>query len=171
LRRGRERGVAVGNFLSPLVLLGDASQHLELIARSLWRQLRSAVRDGGHLSMPVLTSPARHLPWGLFSRWAVNTSTTGFATSHFTWLSQRRDVFEEVAERSRGALEVRHLLTYTPVCLHMGATLAAVAWPDRLQLFISHRETALSGDEAETLGDMLVAELARSITRREVHTA
>jgi len=171
LRRGRERGVAVGNFLSPLVLLGDASQHLELIARSLWRQLRSAIRDGGHLSMPVLTSPARHLPWSLFRRWAVNTSTTGLATSHFTWLSQRRDAFEEVAQRSRGALEVRHLLTYTPVCLHMGAALAAVAWPDRLQLFISYRETALSGDEAETLGDMLVAELARSIARREVHTA
>jgi hypothetical protein len=68
-------------------------------------------------------------------------------------------------------LEVRHLLTYTPVCLHMGATLAAVAWPDRLQLFVSYRETALSGDEAETLGDMLVAELARSIARREVHTS
>ena len=171
LRRGRARGCAVGNFLSPLVLVGDGSQSLELVARSLWRQLRSAVRDGRHLSMPVLTSPARRLPWGLFRRWAVNTSTTGVATSHFTWLSQRQDVFAHVAERSRGALEVRHQRIYTPVCLHMGASLAAVAWPDRLQLFVSYRETALSGDEAETLGDLLVAELGRSIARREAHTA
>jgi len=171
LRRGREQGCAVGNFLSPLVLLGDATRPLELVAQSLWRQLRSAVRDHRYLSLPVLTAPARYLPWGLFRRWAVNTSTTGLATSHFTWLSQRRDAFGEVAARSRGALEVRHQLSYTPVCLHMGATLAAVAWPDRLQLFVSYRETALSEDDAGTLGDMLVADLTRSIARRAVHTA
>lgn len=168
LRRGGARGCAVGNFLSPLVLVGDASQSLEVVAHALWRQLRSAVRDGAHLSMPLLTAPARHLPWGLFRRWAINTATTGLATSHFTWLSQRDDVFEQVAERSRGALALQHQLAYTPVCLHMGATLTAVAWPDRLQLFISHRETALSRDEAESLTDMLVAELARSIARPTV---
>jgi len=170
LRRQRQRGFAVGNFVSPLVVLGDASQPLELVAHSLWRQLRSAVREGGHLSMPLLTSPARHLPWGLFRRWAVNTATTGFATSHFTWLSQHRNLFEEVAERSHGALELRRQLTYTPVCLHMGATLCVVGWPDRLQLFISFRETALSGGEAEMLGRMLVAELTGSIAPQEVHT-
>lgn len=171
LRRGREPGCAVGNFLSPLVLLGDGSQPLERVARSLWRQLRTAVRGGDHLSMPILTAPARHLPWGLFRRLAVTTSTTGLATSHFTWLSQRRNAFEEVAERSRGALEVLHQQTYTPVCLHMGATLCVVAWPDRLQLLLSYRETALSSDDAETLGDMLVADLARSLAPRELHTA
>ena len=64
-----------------------------------------------------------------------------------------------------------HQLTYTPVCLHMGATLAAVAWPDRLQLFISYRRTALSREAAERLGDMLVVELARSVATRDVHTA
>jgi len=46
-----------------------------------------------------------------------------------------------------------------------------VAWPDALQLFVSYRETALSGDDAERLGDMLVAELTPSITAREVLTA
>ena len=81
LRRGGARGCAVGNFLSPLVLVGDASQSLEVVAHALWRQLRSAVRDGAHLSMPLLTAPARHLPWGLFRRWAINTATTGLATS------------------------------------------------------------------------------------------
>lgn len=170
LRRGREQGCAVGNFLSPLVLLGDATQPLVLVAQSLWRQLRSAIRDDCHLSLPVLSWPARYLPWSLIRRLAVNTSTTGFATSHFTWLSQRRDLFHEVAERSRGALEARHQLTYTPVCLHMGATLAAIAWPNRLQLFVSYRDTALSEDEAETLGDMLVADLTYSIARQEVFT-
>lgn len=170
LRRGRERGCAVGNFLAPLVLLGDGSQRLDFLAGSLWRQLRSAVRAGEHVSMPVLTAPARHLPWGLFRRLAVNTSTTGLATSHFTWLSQRRDVLAEVMEQSRGSLEVLHHLTYTPVCVHMGATLAVVGWPDRLQLFVSYRETALSGDEAEALADLLVAELAPKMAS-EVHTA
>jgi len=171
LRRGRQPGCAVGNFLSPVVLLGEGAQSLELVAHSLWRQLRTAVRDGDHLSMPILTAPARHLPWSLFRRLAVNTSTTGLATSHFTWLSQRRNAFEEVAERSRGALEVRRQQTYTPVCLHMGAALCVVAWPDRLQLLLSYRETALSSEDAERLGDMLVADLARSITPREFHTA
>lgn len=171
LRRGREPGCAVGNFLSPLVLWGDGSQPLERVAHSLWCQLRCVVRDGGHLSMPILTAPARHLPWGLFRRLAVNTSSTGLATSHFTWLSQRRNAFEEVAERSGRALEVRHQQTYTPVCLHMGATLCVVAWPDRLQLFVSYRKTALSADEAERLVDMLVADLTRSIAPREVQTA
>jgi len=171
LRRRRERGCAVGNFLSPIIVHGDASESLELVAHSLWRQLRSAVRDGRHFRLPVLTSPARYLPWGLFRRWAVNTSATGVATSHFTWLSQRHDAFEQVAERSRGVLRLLHQLTYTPVCLHMGATLAAVAWPDRLQLFISYRRTALSREAAERLGDMLVVELARSVATRDVHTA
>src|SRR6185436_12635697 len=119
LRRRREPGCAVGNFLSPVVLLGDGSQPLERVAHDLWRQLRCAIQAGDHLHMPVLTSPARHFPWSLFRRLAVNTSTTGFATSHFTWLSQRRNRFDEVAERSGGALEVRHQRTYTPVCLHM----------------------------------------------------
>jgi len=171
LRRRREPGCAVGNFLSPVVLLGDGSQPLERVAHDLWRQLRCAIQAGDHLHMPVLTSPARHLPWSLFRRLAVNTSTTGFATSHFTWLSQRRNAFDEVAERSGGALEVRHQRTYTPVCLHMGATLCVVAWPDRLQLFVSYRETALSADEAERLGDMLVAELTHIAARRGVYSA
>jgi hypothetical protein len=171
LRRRRGPGCAVGNFLSPVVLLGDGSQPLERVADDLWRQLRSAIKAGDHLHMPMLTSPARHLPWSLFRRLAVNTSTTGLATSHFTWLSQRRNAFDEVAERSGGALEVRHQRTYTPVCLHMGATLCVVAWPDRLQLFVSYRETALSADEAERLGDMLVTELTHIAARREVYSA
>jgi hypothetical protein len=45
-----------------------------------------------------------------------------------------------------------------------------VAWPDRLQLFVSYRETALSADEAERLGDMLVAELTHIAARREVYS-
>ena len=168
LRRQRQRGYAVGNYLSPLVLLGDASKPLELIAHSLSRQLRSAVRHGAHLRVPLLTAPARYLPWGLFRRWAINTATTGLATSHFTWFTQPRNLVEEVRERSHGALELLRQQIYTPVCLQMGAALSVVAWPDRLQLLVSHRKTALTSDEAETLGDMLAAELVGSIVRQPV---
>jgi hypothetical protein len=171
LRRTRDRGSVVGNYISPLILLGDAVQPLELVARSLRQQMVNAVHDGRHLALPVLTSPARYLPWGLFRRVSVHTSATGFATSHFAWLSQRRDLVGQIAERSRGALEACHPAIYTPVCLHMGAALAAVAWRDRLQLFITYRVTALRRSDAETLGDLVVAELARSITRRETQLA
>jgi hypothetical protein len=162
LRRSRDRGLPVGNLISPLVLSGDARKPLEFVARSLRRQFITAVNDGCHLIVPLLTTPARYLPWALFRRAAVNTSTTGSATSHFTWLSQSRDPFSQITARSQGSLEVSHLRIYTPVCLHMGAALAALAWPDRLQLFISYRATALTRDDAETLGDLVVGELARS---------
>jgi hypothetical protein len=171
LRRARDRGSVVGNYVSPLILLGDAEQPLELVARSLRQQMVNAVHDGRHLALPVLTSPARYLPWALFRRLAVHTSATGLATSHFAWLSQRRDLIAQIADRSRGALQARHPAIYTPVCLHMGAALAAVAWRDRLQLFITYRVTALTRPDAEMLGNLVVAELARSITRREAQLA
>lgn len=171
LRRTRDRGNVVGNYISPLIVVGDGAQPLEAVARSLKWQMVSAVHDGSHLALPVLTSPARYLPWGLFRRLAVHTSATGLATSHFAWLSQRRDLVAQIAERSRGALEADHPTIYTPVCLHMGAALAAVAWRDRLQLFITYRMTALTASDAEVLGDLVVSELARSGTCREAQLA
>jgi hypothetical protein len=171
LRRARDRGSAVGTYISPLLLYGDGAQPLMAVARSLRQQLVSAVHDACHLALPVFTFPARYLPWRLFRRVAVHTSATGFATSHFAWLSQRRHLATQIAEWSRGELELRHQDIYTPVCLHMGSALAAVAWPDRLQLFITHRVTALTRSDAETLGDLVVAELARPIPVPEAQLA
>jgi hypothetical protein len=58
-------------------------------------------------------------------------------------------------------LQVVHQRSYTPVCLHMGAALAVLAWPERAQLFITYRETAFSQAEAETLIDLVLAELTQ----------
>src|SRR5689334_1690397 len=71
LRRSRDRGTALGNYISPLILFGDAAQRLEQVARSLRQQMAGAVADGRHLTLPVFTAPARYLPWSLFRRLAV----------------------------------------------------------------------------------------------------
>jgi hypothetical protein len=76
-----------------------------------------------------------------------------------------------MAHLSRDRLELRHQSIYTPVCLHMGAALAVVAWRGRLQLFITYRTTALTRRDAEALGELLVGELARSTARGEAQLA
>ncbi|HEY6187846.1 MAG TPA: hypothetical protein VIW80_09220 [Pyrinomonadaceae bacterium] len=148
----------VGNFVSPLVLFGDPSEPLEEIAYGLRQQLKAGLRESLHLGMPLFTAPARYLPWPLFRRLAVNQASTGFATSHFTWLEQKAE-YREYSALSRGALELLDLHTYTPVCLHMGAALAVVATAQSAKLVLTYRLTAFSEEDAETLLDLVAAEL------------
>lgn len=159
LRRGRTGPSGVGNLISPLVLFADATQPLPAIARSLGGQLVSGVRKRAHLGTPFLTAPARFLPWPIFRRMAVTTTSTGFATSHFTWLEQPDDVHRDLLRRSAGAIAVRNQRIYTPVCLHMGAAMAGLSWRDRIQLSLTHRLTAFSERDASTLIDLAVSEL------------
>jgi hypothetical protein len=84
---------------------------------------------------------------------------TGFATSHFTWIAKPTDIRAEVAALSGGRLRVVHQRIYSPVCLEMGAALMALAWPERLQLFVTHRLGALAAPDAERLADLLVEQL------------
>src|SRR6266550_4264339 len=93
LRRGRNNDRKnghdlLGNFISPLVLFGDATQPLDQLARELRRQLMQGIRSQSHLGIPLFTAPGKYLPWALLRRVAINPRTTGFATSHFTWFEQ-----------------------------------------------------------------------------------
>ena len=105
-----------------------------------------------------LSAPVRLLPWPVFRRVAVTTTSTGFATSHFTWI-EHADFRAALRERSGGALVVRDQRFYTPVCLRMGVALAVMAWPDELQLALTHRLTGLSAADADELADLLAATL------------
>jgi hypothetical protein len=163
LRRGRGKEHRnghdlLGNFISPLVLFGDATQPLAELARDLKKQLMQGIRSQSHLGTPLFTAPGKFLPWTLFRRLAVNPRTTGFATSHFTWFEQP-DVPANIARSSEGTLRVTGQRIYTPVCLHMGAALAVLASPEYAQLFLTYRVTALSTTAAEQLIDLMVAEL------------
>ncbi len=160
LRRGRiDDGTdLLGNFISPLVVFGDATHPLEQLARELRKQLVHGIRRQAHLGVPLVTAPGRFLPWTIFRRVAVNPRTTGFATSHFTWFEQP-DVCNDIASLSEGTLRVTGQRIYTPVCLHMGAALAVLASPDYAQIFLTYRETAVSPSAAEQLMDLMVKEL------------
>lgn len=148
----------LGNFISPLVLFGDATQPLDQLARKLRKQLMQGIRSQSHLGTPLLTAPGKFLPWALFRRVAVNPRTTGFATSHFTWFEQP-DVHADIARLSEGALRLTGQRIYTPVCMHMGAAAAVLASPDYAQVFLTYRSTALSHEAAGSLIDLMVAEL------------
>jgi len=163
-RRGHE---LLGNFISPLVLFGDARRPLDQLARELKKQLMQAIRSQSHLGTPLLTAPGRFLPWSLFQRLAVNLRTTGFATSHFTWFEQS-DVHASIARLSEGALRLTAQRIYTPVCLHMGAAVAILASPDHAQIFLTYRATALSAQAAEQLIDLLVAELECNVKPQRI---
>jgi hypothetical protein len=172
LRRGhngdRENGHdLLGNFISPLVLFGDASQPLDQLARELRKQLLQAIRSQSHLGTPLLTAPGKFLPWPLFRRVAVNSRTTGFATSHFTWFEQT-DVHAMFARGSEGTLRLTGQRIYTPVCLHMGAAVAVLASPDYAQIFLTYRATALSTQQAEELVDLIVAELEGNVGPQKI---
>ncbi|HEY6232002.1 MAG TPA: hypothetical protein VIW64_12130 [Pyrinomonadaceae bacterium] len=163
LRHGQRRGRRdnqdlLGNYISPLVVVGDATRPLEQLARELRKQLIAGIRNQAHLGTPLITAPGKFLPWNLFQRVAVNPRTTGFATSHFTWFEQP-DVCADIARLSGGALRVTGQRIYTPVCLHMGAALAVLASPNYAQIFLTYRETALSKASAERLVDLMLAEL------------
>lgn len=157
LRRGAVDGS--GNHLAVLTLAADATLPRGDLARGLGRDYASGLRRRAHLAVPLLAQPARFLPWPMFRRIAVGSTTTGFATSHFTWLARDPDTRAAVGARSGGALAVLDQQIYTPVCLEMGAALCVLAWPDELQLAITYRETGLSAADAAELGDLLIANL------------
>jgi hypothetical protein len=160
LRAGRPPCLTPGNFVSPIVVEGDATTPLPSLARGLGRQFRAALRRHAPAAVPLLSWPGRYLPWGVFRRLAVTTAATGYATSHFTWVEQRGDVAADIASASSGRLRLLHWRAWAPVCLHMGAGLLVVADAAALRLLLNYRVTALERTQAETLADALVAELA-----------
>ncbi|HUS29189.1 MAG TPA: hypothetical protein VMZ53_11780, partial [Kofleriaceae bacterium] len=151
LRRGSDIG---GNALAVTTLFGDARRPLADLARGLWRDYAKHIKQRDHLAVPLLSAPIRLLPWPLFKRVAVTTTSTGFATSHFTWLDHAPEGL---------SIERRHL--YTPVCQHMGAALCALASRDSLQLSITHRTNGISSAAASSLADHLLEALtSRAVT-------
>jgi len=169
LRRRRDTQVSIGNWISPLTLFGNATQALEILALDLKRQISRALRRRSHLALPFLSSPAKFLPWSLFRRLVSSPELTGFATSHFAWFEQSQTIQDEVFQFSGGALQLVGQRIYTPVCLHMGAALSVLAWPERAQIFLTHRLTALSTSEAEDLLELVVQELGQNyLSRRQV---
>lgn len=168
LRRSRDQ-LCIGNHISPLVLHGDATQPLEDLAQQLKQQMSRAMRQRTHLALPSLAAPAKFLPWEVFRRVAASPELTGFATSHFAWLEHAQTIHDEVSRASNGALQMIDQQIYTPVCLHMGAAVAILAWPDRAQVFLTHRLNALSTSDANVMLDLMVRELgAPHLSRQQV---
>jgi hypothetical protein len=159
LRRSRDQNLRIGNLISPVVLHGDATRPLEDLAPDLKQQMNRAMRQRTHLALPSLSGPARFLPWEVFRRIAASPELTGFATSHFAWLEHAQTIHDDVSRASDGALQMIDQQIYTPVCLHMGAAVAVLAWPERAQVFLTHRLNALSTNEANSLLDLMVQEL------------
>ena len=169
LRRRRDEGLQIGNLISPLTLFGDATQPLEQLATDLKQQMSRAIRQQEHLALPTLAAPGDFLPWEVFRRMAASPELTGFATSHFAWLEHEQTIHDDVFRLSGGALQFVDQQIYTPVCLHMGAALAVLAWPERTQVFLTYRLTALNQTEAETLLDLVVKQLGQtSVSRQQV---
>lgn len=169
LRRRRDEHLRIGNLISPLTLVADAIQPLDELATHLKQQMTIALRRREHLALPTLSAPGDFLPWEVFRRIAASPELTGFATSHFAWLDQAQTIHDDVFRGSRGALQLVDQQIYTPVCLHMGAALAVLAWPRRTQAFLTYRLTALSESEAEKLLDLVVQQLGqRSASRQQV---
>jgi hypothetical protein len=169
LRRRRDQHLQIGNLISPLTLFGDATQPLEELASQLKQQMSSAMRRREHLALPALSAPGDYLPWDVFRRIAARPELTGFATSHFAWLEQEQTIHDDIFRASGGALQLVDQQIYTPVCLHMGAALAVLAWPERTQIFLTHRFTALNEVEANRLLDLVVQQLSkRSANRQQV---
>ncbi len=169
LRRARDNEVQIGNWISPLTLYGDATRPLDDLAKDLKQQMSKAMRQRTHLALPSLASPVKFLPYSVFRKLSANPELTGSATSHFAWFEQSQSIHEDVARISDGALQIVNQQIYTPVCLHMGAAIAILAWPDRTQVFLTHRLNAFSTADAETLLDLMVQELDQQReTRRQV---
>ena len=169
LRRSRDQHLCIGNQISPLVLYGDATQPLEDLAQQLKQQMSGAMRQRLHLALPSFSAPAKFLPWEVFRRIAASPELTGFATSHFAWLEHAQTIHDEVFRASAGELEMVNQQIYTPVCLHMGAAVAVLAWPERAQVFLTHRLNALSTGDANVLLDLMVQELSTpQVSRQQV---
>lgn len=169
LRRNRDHGMSIGNQISPIVLYGDATQPLEDLAQQLKQQMSRAVRQRMHLALPAFSAPAKFLPWEVFRRIAASPELTGFATSHFAWFEHAQMIHDEVSRASGGALQLVNQQLYSPVCLHMGAAVAVLAWPRRAQVFLTHRLNALSTNDANVLLDLMVHELIdQHLSRQQV---
>jgi len=169
LRRRRDGGIRIGNWISPLTFNGDASRPLEVLADDLKHQIATAMRQRLHLALPLLSSPAKSLPWPIFRKLVTNPELTGTATSHFTWFDQSRTLHDDVFRASGGTLQMLDQQIYTPVCLHMGAAMSVLAWPERSQIFITHRLNALSTPDANALADLVVQELGqKQVSHRQV---
>lgn len=169
LRRSRDQQLRIGNLISPLVLYGDATRPLDILAQDLKQQMSTAMRQRTHLALPALSAPAKFLPWEVFRRIAASPELTGYATSHFAWFEHAQTIHDEVSRASDGALQIVNQQIYTPVCLHMGAGLAILAWPERAQVFLTHRLNALSTSDANCLLDLMVQELGeKQVGRRQV---
>ena len=117
------------------------------------------MRRRAHLALPSLVSPAKFLPFEVIRKFSVNPELTGSATSHFAWFEQSQSIHEDVLRLSAGALQILNQQIYTPVCQHMGAAIAILAWPDRTQVFLTHRLSAFSTADANTLLDLMVQQL------------
>ncbi len=167
LRRSRDENLQIGNLISPLTLFGDATQPLDQLATQLKQQMSKAIRQREHLALPTLSAPGDFFPWEVFRRLAASPELTGFATSHFAWLEQAQTIHDEVFRTSGGALQLIDQRIYTPVCLHMGAALAVLAWPQRTQVFLTYRLTALSESEAQALLDLAVKQLGQQVSNRQ----
>lgn len=152
------RASELGNGISPLLLFADTTRPLGEVAQDLRRQFVTGVRRRAHLAVPTFTAAGRYLPWWLFRRLACDTTYSGFATSHFTWMRSPVDP-GEVARLSGGRLALLGLRFYGPVCLHMGAALQALETASGIQLSITHRLNALPAGDADALADRLLAEL------------
>jgi hypothetical protein len=170
LRRRPERARWVGNYVAPLVVVGDARKNVGELAHEIQRQLAQGYRGRLHLATLLFTSFARFLPWTVFRRLAVGTSSTGFATGHFTGLRAPVDLEAELREISSGALELERVRLWTPVCRTMGAALAILEHSVTVDLFMTYRRNALSPGEARSLADLLREELrsAASLERRRL---
>ncbi len=167
LRRRRDRHVQMGNWISPLTLYGDATHSLEDLATQLKQQMTAELRRRTHLALPMLSKPAKFLPWPIFRKLAANPELTGSATSHFAWFDHSQALHDDVFRISGGALQLVGQRIYTPVCLHMGAALAVLAWPNRAQVFLTYRLTALSTAGAQTLLNSTVEELSSTEVSRQ----
>jgi hypothetical protein len=169
VRRARDQHIRLGNLISPLTLYGDATQPLDQLAKELKQQMSTAMRRRTHLALPSLASPAKFLPYPLLRKLSANPELTGSATSHFAWFEQAQSIHEDVLRNSGGDLQIVDQQIYTPVCLHMGAAIAVLTWPDRTQVFLTHRLNALSTADANTLLDLMVQKLDQKVlTRRQV---
>ena len=125
------------------------------------------MRQRMHLALPSFSAPGKFLPWEVFRRIAASPELTGFATSHFAWFEHAQTIHDEVFRASGGTLQIVDQQIYTPVCLHMGAAVAVLAWPERAQVFLTHRLNALSTSDANVLLDLMVQELSTQHLNRQ----
>lgn len=147
LRAALNDTTSMGNHVSLLLLLADASLSTGQLARELRAQLSEAIADEAHKAVPLWSAPGALLPWSIFKKVAVDPKNTGSATSHFVWLEAPRPLQDDLSP----SLEVEALTLYTPVCMEMGVAFCAVRWPDRLQVALTYRDSALNDEDIAQL--------------------